>query len=470
MGVVTEPPRTLLRQLGVISAIALVVSNMVGTGVFTTTGFLAGDLGSAKLILLIWIVGGLCAMAGAFCYSELGINYPKSGGEYYYLTQALGPTWGFMSGWVSFFAGFSAPIAAAALALSDYLGYFIPALKQDHPTVTLGSGDWAIHLGGAQFVASALVVIFTIVNCLGVKKSASLQNALTALKLLVIVAFIFMGIFIGRGDWAHLSMNANRWTTTPIPAQFAASLFWIYVAYSGWNAATYIAEELKNPTRTLPLALTLGTALVVVLYLGLNLVFIYGAPLEQMKGVVAVGSLAASNLFGPRVAGAFSLLMALSLMATINAMVTVGPRVYYAMAKNGAFFSAAAKLHPEWHTPVNAILWQGICTVLMTVTPFPKLVIYIGFTLNFTAVMAVVSLMILRHRHPEWRKLSVVSFAYPLIPVLFLMVGVWITYYGIQLQPVVSAAAAATIAAGALVYRIRVQTRPASLAHFRGSV
>ncbi len=461
MGAQLQAPAapTLLRQLGVVSATALVVSNMVGTGVFTTTGFLAGDLGSAKLILWIWIVGGLCALAGAFCYSELGINYPKSGGEYYYLTKALGPTWGFMSGWVSFFAGFSAPVAAAALALSDYLGYFAPALKQDHPAVVLGSGDWAIHLGGAQVLASSVVVVFSIINCLGVKKTANVQNVLTGIKLLVIVAFIVLAIAVGKGDWAHLSMNAKRWTETPIPAQFAASLFWIYVAYSGWNAATYVAEELKNPRRTLPMALTLGTVLVGVLYLGLNLVFIYGAPLEQMKGVVAVGSLAASKLFGPRVAGIFSLLMALSLMATVNAMVTIGPRVYYAMAQNGAFFSGAAKLHPVWRTPVNAIVWQGICTVLMTLTPFPKLVIYIGFTLNFTAVLAVISLMVLRRRHPDWQKLEVVSFAYPVIPVLYLAVGCWMTYNGIKLQPMISGAAVATIAVGALVYRARVQVQ-----------
>ena len=137
---------------------------MVGTGIFTTTGFLAGDLGSAKLILLIWVAGALCALTGAFCYSELGINFPSSGGEYVYLTEAYGPTWGFVTGWISFFAGFSAPVAAAALAFSDYLGYFYPSLKQSNPALVLGSGNWSLKLGSAQTVACSLVAIFTILN------------------------------------------------------------------------------------------------------------------------------------------------------------------------------------------------------------------------------------------------------------------------------------------------------------------
>ncbi len=451
----------LLRQLGIVSATALVVSNMVGTGIFTTSGFLAGDLGSPGLVLLIWVIGAACALAGAICYSELAVNFPKSGGEYVYLTQAFGPTWGFMSGWVSFFAGFSAPIAAAALAFSDYLGHFSPALKQDRPVVVFGSGEWAINLGGAQVAASALVLLFTIFNCFGIKRVSRLQNALTGIKLLVIAAFIVLGIAIGRGDWHNFSAPAARWTSTPLPAQFAFSLFWIYVAYSGWNAATYVAEEIDNPSRTLPIALASGTALVAALYLALNVVFIYGAPLESMKGVVAVGSLTASRLFGPRTANVFSALMALSLMSTVNAMVTIGPRVYYAMAKNGAFFRAAANINPTWHTPVTAIVLQGACAILMTLTPFPKLVIYIGFTLNFFAVVSVIALLKLRRR-PNWNKLNAVSFCYPLIPIIFIVVGLWMTFYGMRLQPVVSGFAIITIAVGAIVFH--AAARPAAKA------
>lgn len=180
-----EKPVQLLRQLGIVSATALVVSNMIGVGIFTTTGFLAGQLGDVSIVLLIWLVGAACALVGAFCYSELGVNFPSSGGEYVYLTRAFGPTWGFMTGWVSFFAGFSAPVAAAALAFSDYVGYFFPMAKQENVAVTIGSGNWAINLGGAQLVACGLIALFTLINFFGVRRVARLQNVLTAILSLI---------------------------------------------------------------------------------------------------------------------------------------------------------------------------------------------------------------------------------------------------------------------------------------------
>src|SRR5579862_316115 len=431
---------------------------MIGTGIFTFTGYLAGDLGSASLVLWIWVVGAVCALTGALCYSVLGINMPSSGGEYVYLTQAFGPTWGFMTGWVSFFAGFSAPIALAALAFSDYLSQFFPALHLEDSRVLFGSGDWKFTFGWAQVAACLLVLLFTTINIFGVQRVAKLQNVLTGAKILTLVCFIVLAFTIGNGDWHHFSVPAARTSTDSIPTQFVLSLFFIYLAYSGWNAATYVAEELKQPSRTLPLALTVGTILVAALYVGLNLVFIYAVPMETLKGETAVGALAASRLFGPQVAGIFAALMALSLMSTVNAMVTIGPRVYYAMAKNGAFLASAARVHPKWHTPVAAIAAQAACTMLMTLTPFPQLVIYIGFTLNFFAVMSVASLLIFRRR-PGWQKLRVVSFAYPLIPVVFLLVGLWMTIQGIQLKPMVSLATVVTVATGALVYHIRLRSR-----------
>ena len=449
----------LLRQLGLISATALVVSNMIGTVIFTGTGFLAGQLGSPNLVLGIWVVGGIVAFLGAICYSELGINFPSSGGEYVYLTRAFGPTWGFMTGWASFFAGFSAPIAAAALAFSEYLGHFFPALSQENAPVIAGSGEWAIRLGGAQAVACGLVAVFTVLNILGVQRVARVQNVLTGTKVLVLLAFIVLGFTMGNGSTSHFAMTATRDTATPLAAQFAISLVWVWVAYSGWNAATYVAEELRQPARTLPMALGIGTALVTVLYLLLNQVFLYAAPLEDMKGKEAVGAFAASRLFGPEIAGIFAGLMALSLMSTVNAMVTIGPRVYYAMAGNGAFPAIAGKVHPRFHTPVAAIVAQGICTMLMTLTPFPQLVVYIGMTLNLFTVMSVISMLLFRRRRPGWQKLRVVSFAYPLFPVLFILVGTWMTYQGIVLKPYIALAAGVTLGTGALVYHLRLRSR-----------
>jgi APA family basic amino acid/polyamine antiporter len=442
----------LLRRLGFPSATALVVSNMIGTGIFATTGFMAGDLGSAAWILGAWLAGAIFAIAGALSYSELGINFPNSGGEYVYLTRAYGPTWGFMSGWVSFFAGFSAPIAAAALAFSDYLGYFFPALKQSSTTFVIGSGLFSLKLGYGQLAASLLIAAFTVLNCFGVERVARVQNGLTALKLAVICGLIILGFGFGSGSWSNLTIPAVRTSSASVPVQFVISLLWVMVGYSGWNAATYVAEEIKRPLETLPRAIAIGTAIVAVLYIGLNLVFIYSTPLEKMKGVVAVGALAASNLFGPRVAGVFAASMAVAITSTVNAMITIGPRVYYAMAKNRAFPVAATVVHPRWRTPTNAIFCQGACAILMTLTPFPDLVVYIGMSLTFFTVLSAASVFLFRTKS-GWRKLRSVSFSYPLIPLLYVLVGGAMMVYGFIWQPKASITAAATVAAGAVVYR-----------------
>jgi basic amino acid/polyamine antiporter, APA family len=430
---------------------------MIGTGIFTTTGFLAGDLGRPDIVLWSWVAGAFFAVLGALCYSELGVNLPNSGGEYVYLTRAYGPTWGFMSGWVSYFAGFSAPVAVAALAFADYLGHVCHACADEKPRVLLSAGEWTLRFGKAEMIACGLVGVLTILNLLGVKRAAGIQNLLTAAKILILAAFILLAFGIGQGSWQHFEMITARTSSSPMPAQFAISLFYIYLSYSGWNAATYVAEEIRQPARTLPLALAFGTGLVAALYVVLNVVYIYAAPLDALKGQVAVGALAATHLFGPGVARTFSALMALSLMASVNAQVLTGPRVYFAMAENGAFFASAKKIHPRWRTPWVAILAQGVCTVLMTLTPLPQLLQYIGFTLSIFTALGVASLFRFR-RQPGWHKLKAVSFGWPLIPILFLIPEVWIIFWGVQLKPSISLAGAVTIATGALFYH--VWTRP----------
>lgn len=444
----------LLRQIGLLSATALVFSNMIGTGIFTTTGFLAGDLGDPWLVIAIWGVGALIALAGALCYSELGVNFPSSGGEYVYLTEAYGPTWGFMDGWVSFFAGFSAAIALPALAFSEYLSYVLPVLKSTN-TTPIGPFD----IGPAQLTASALIAIFTVINYFGIAFASSVQTVLSGLKLAVLAGFLILGFTVGNGDWSNFSQHAVRTSSAPIWEQFAASLIFIYVAYSGWNAATYVAEELRQPEKTLPRALTLGTILVASLYILLNLLYIYATPLEQMKGVLRIGSQSSERLFGVDVASLFSVLMAAGLLATVNAMVTTGPRVYYAMAKNRAFFPAAAQVHEKWRTPVFSITIQGFCAILMCLTPFRDLMFYVGFLLNAFAALAVASLFVFRKR-PGWRRLPTVSFAWPLLPVFFLLTGAWVAVAGVLLRPAVSLTALATVALGAVVYKVFLAPKP----------
>jgi APA family basic amino acid/polyamine antiporter len=425
---------------------------MVGTGIFTTPGYLARDLGDPKLYFAIWLIGGFVALIGALCYSELGVNFPSSGGEYVFLTQAYGPVWGFMTGWTSFAAGFAAPAAATALAFADYCGYFFPVFQQSNVFLQIGSGMFSLQIGGAQILACSALGVVTIANLFGVQRAVALQTVLTGLKLGVIATFVVLGLAVGAGNWSNFSLPAIRESSVPLSSQFAISLFYVYVSYSGWNAATYVAEELRDPVKNLPLALAMGTGLVTVLFLLLNLVFVYAAPLGAMKGVVAIGSLASARLFGSQVGGLFSALIAIALLAMLNALMSVGPRVAYAMARNGAFFRAAAKVDPQWRTPAPAILMQATVAMAMTLTSLPSLFFFIGFTLNFFSVLSVASLFLFRKR-PGWKRLGPVSWLWPLQPVLFIVVGTWMTIFGLTLEPRIAIAACVLIAAGAVFYR-----------------
>jgi APA family basic amino acid/polyamine antiporter len=439
-------PPSLRRELTLISSAALVISNMIGTGIFTTTGFLAGDLSQPGLVLSIWVVGAVIAMAGCLSYAELGINLPRSGGEYVYLREAWGPAWGFLSGWVSFFAGFSAPIAAGALAIAGYLAYFLPWLSPDAAT---GSFRW-LHLDGGHLFGVVVIVVFAIVNVLGLRAAAKLQTVLTAMKLGILGAFLILAFAIGQGDWGHFGQAATRTSSQPLGAQFAVSLIFIMFAYSGWNAANYVAEEMKSPERNLPRVMVLGTGLVAVFYLALNVAFIYALPLESLKGV------------GDRAGNLFSAIMAVGLLSTVSAMCLVGPRVYYAMAQDGCFPSGAARLHPRRQTPVRAICYQAAASAIMVLTgTFEALIYYIGFTLILCALLAVAGLMRLRRR-PGWQRLPAVSWAYPLVPLAFVLTSVWMLSWTAVDRPIESALGLATFACGALVYRSKVRSAPES--------
>jgi len=447
----------LRRELGFTHSTAIVIANMIGVGIFTTTGFLAGDLGRPRLVLAIWLAGAVIALAGCLCYAELGINLPKSGGEYIYLREAWGPMWGFLSGWISFFAGFSAPIAAGALGFAEYLAYFFPSLSTGASERPGGMVAW---ISGGRWLAVGIVALFAVINILGLKLAARLQNLLTAVKLAVLLAFLGLAFTIGHGNAGHFSQPAMRTSTHGIAAQFAVSLVFVMFAYSGWNAATYVAEEMKTPERTLPAALVAGTLTVAVLYLALNAAFIYALPLESMKGVVRIGAASASALFGALGGGIFSAVMAVGLLSCVSAMVIVGPRVYYAMAKDGCFFRGASEVAPASGAPVKAIVYQSVATAAMILTgTFESLVYYIGFALVFFAAMATAGLIPMRRRS-GWKKLSVVSCAYPLAPALFISASAWMLCYTAILRPKESGLGLLTILLGAGFYFWKFRASP----------
>ncbi len=446
----TQP--ALRRELKFTHATALVVANMIGTGIFTTTGFLAGDLGRPSLLIGIWAVGGLIAVAGCLCYSEMGVNLPESGGEYIFLREAWGPLWGFLSGWISFFAGFSAPIAAAALAFSEYFSHFFPAFSIAGPAANSGAGQGWFHPGPGQWLAVGIVLVFSAINVAGLRPAARLQNLLTAVKLGVLALFLIMAVAVGQGSAAHFSQAAARTSSHSLPAQFAVSLVFVMFAYSGWNAATYVSGEIKNPGRTIPASLVAGTLTVAGLYLLLNAAFVFALPLESMKGVVAIGEASAGALFGLRGGNLFSAIMSVGLLSTVSAMVIAGPRVYFAMAVDGCFFRTAARIHPRWGTPMFAIVFQALAIVLMILSgTFESLVYYIGFALIFFAALAVAGLVRLRRR-AGWRTLAVVNWGYPLAPAVFLVASAWMLSYTASMRPKESGLGLLTIVLGAVLY------------------
>ena len=443
-------PVSLRRELTVASSTILVVSNTIGAGIFTTTGFLAGDLGKPWLVLAIWVAGAAIALAGCLSYAEMGVNLPRSGAEYVYLREAWGPTWGFLSGWVSFFAGFSAPIAAGALAVAEYLGATFPSLASD--AAQPAAFGW-LHVDRARLVGVALIAVLALVNIRGVGLAARLQNGLTAITLGVIGAFLALAFTVGQGAWGHFGMAATRTSPHGLPSQFAVSLIFVMFAYSGWNAAAYVAEEIRSPERILPRVLVMGTGLVAFCYLALNVAYIYALPLESLKGVLAVGAATAKAMFGSQVGTLFAGMLTLALLSSVSAMSVVGPRVYYAMAQDGSFPRGAAILHPRWQTPVRAIVYQALVSSILVLTgTFEALVYYIGFALILFAALAVAGLWRLRQR-PGWRRLSAVSWCYPAIPAVFVLTSLWMLWWTLVHRPHEAIWGLLTVACGGAIYR-----------------
>ena len=306
--------------------------------------------------------------------------------------------------------------------------------------------------GHGQLLAAGIVILFSVINVLGLRRAAWIQNLLTGLKLAALGFFCALAFTWGHGSASHFSQVTTRNSPHSLPAQFAVSLVFVMFAYSGWNAATYVSGEIKTPERTIPAALVTGTLTVAALYVLLNAAFIYALPLASMKGVVAIGDAAAGALFGLRGGNFFSAMMSVGLLSCVSAMVITGPRVYFAMASDGCFFRTAARIQPRWGTPVYAIVYQTVAAVLMILTgTFESLIYYIGFALIFFAAMAVAGLIRLRRRQ-GWTRLGVLNWGYPLVPAVFIVASVWMLAYTASLRPRESALGLITVALGAVVY------------------
>ncbi len=386
-----HPVNHLPRKIGLFSASNIVIANMIGAGIFTTSGLLMTGLNNPWLLIILWVVGGIVALCGAFSYAELGAAMPQAGGEYVFLSRLYHPVFGFLSGWVSFIVGFSAPIAASAIGFSEYFFRAFPGLLDaSHSGVFMSA-----HLD--KILAILIIMLFTFIHLRGLEFGAKVQNYLTLLKVGLIVVLIFLGISFGNGNFSHFtagtpfSFNFNSVKTLGL------SLMWIMFAYSGWNASTYIGSEITNPARNLPRSLIYGTGIVMILYVLLNIIFVYATPPEEMKDVISIGGLTMRNLFGSSMEIAFSLLIAFALFSSLSAFIIIGPRVYYAMALDGYFFKFVAKVHPKYNVPSAAIILQSVIAVIMVLSgTFDQILTYMGFSLGLFPILSVAGVFVLR--------------------------------------------------------------------------
>jgi basic amino acid/polyamine antiporter, APA family len=445
------PGNGLSREVGLFSATILVVANMIGTGIFTTSGFIIEELGDPGAMLLCWVAGGAFALSGALCYGELGAMFPLAGGEYVYLRESFGRLMAFLSGWVSLIVGFSAPIAAATIAFATYFFHAFPGSLPLDGNLPFFKG-LGIIVSPISVIASVVIIVFSLVHSYSLWFGSRVQNVLTIFKLTVITGFVVAGFMLGKGTMPPLFQDFKAYSVFSGP--FAVSLIFVSFAYSGWNAAAYIGSEIKNPGRNIPLALLTGTIVVMALYLLLNLTYIYALPLKEMSGVLEIGAIAAVTLFGENISHWVSWAIAVGLLSVISAMILAGPRVYYAMARDGVFVTCLARLKGRHQTPAYSIILQGLIAIAMVMTAsFDKLLIYIGFTLSLFAMLTVCGLILIRKRNhvpsPAYR-----TWGYPLTPIIFITGNLWVIYYSIKSKPLISAFGLITIGVGVLIYLI----------------
>jgi len=434
----------LKRRLGLFPVTNLVIANMIGTGIFTTSGLLMSNLNHPLLMIILWFIAGLIAICGALCYGELGAAIPKAGGEYIFLSELYHPILGFLSGWVSLIVGFSAPVAAATIGFSEYFTTAVPAV------ISFGESIGISDPENVKRILSVLVIlIFTLIHLKGVELGAIVQNSLTILKILLIIALLFLGFWLGTGSLKNIfnsgsfSFDFGGWKS------IALSLMWILFAYTGWNSATYIGSEIKNPTKNLPRSLILGTGIVVLLYLLLNTLYCYAVPIEDMKGEISICGVTVRFLFGETWERIFSLLISFALFSSISALTILGPRVYFAMAKDGNFFKFVSKVSLKSQVPSYSIILQAsIAIVLVLSGTFEQILTYMGFSLGLFPILAVIGIFKLRKN-----KLSIYkSPLYPLIPLFFILVSISMLVLAYMERPVESSIAILTVVAGIPAY------------------
>jgi APA family basic amino acid/polyamine antiporter len=430
----------------------LVVGNTIGVGIFTTSGVMAEQLPSPGLMLIVWALGGLLSLAGALAWAELAAAFPLAGGEYNYLREAFGPFWGFLSGWAAFLASFSGSIAVLAIALAEYLAGAFPFSATGGTLTTFSVGSFSLAISWNQLLAIVLVWLFSLLNYRGLHLGSWTQNLLSLSKLAAIAGLLVAGFCCGRGSWAHFSPLFAWGGSGRMISAAGLALIPVMFAYSGWNAAAYIASEVRNPETILPRSLALGTLITIVAYLALNVLYLYALPVAALSGVVRVGEQTAGALFGADAARAISALIAVSIASAFNVMVLTGGRIYFAMARDRVFFSRAAELHPRFYTPGNALLMQAAWTSLLILSgTFEQLLTYATIVIVSISAITVSAVFVLRWRRPDLPRPYHV-WGYPWMPVLYVVGSAGIFVNALWERPVECLLGAGLCAAGVPAY------------------
>ena len=403
-----------------ITVTAVIVANMVGTGVFTSLGFQLLDIQSGFALLLLWILGGLTALCGAISYAELGATLPRSGGEYNFLSKIYHPAAGFVSGWISMSVGFAAPTALAAMTFS---AYFTSSLFGEVPNFV------------EQLIAVTLLLLLSVVHSSNHRNSGRTQTVFTTLKVAVILLFILASLIVVEAPQQVSFAPKSNDLQIVTSGAFAVALIYVSFAYSGWNAATYLSSEIENPQRALPLVLISGTSIVTLLYLGLNFVFLYTTPMDSMIGEVEVGAIAARTVFGELAGGLFGLALALLLISTVSAMTMAGPRVIQVVGEDFPKLSFLGRRNSSGIPARSIFLQSTIAVIFIISSTFESVLIFAGFTMALNTFASVLGLFVLRLRKPDLVR-PYRAFLFPLTPLIFLGVTGWTLTFTLLMRPV----------------------------------
>jgi APA family basic amino acid/polyamine antiporter len=444
---VTSPsPSSLDRRLGPLDASAIVISNVIGVGIFTTPGVVAEMLPTSAAILAVWALGGALAFAGALAYAELAAWRPQAGGEYVYLRESFGGLAAFLTGWTSFVAGFSGAIAFGAVAVAGYLDRFVPGAGSASVIARWGVGPFGVVLSTRALVAIAIIVTLAIIQARGVRPGRVVQNSLTTLTVIALVGFVVAGLIAAPSPQAAAVVShrapAATWLLALVPVMFS---------FTGWNAAVYVAEEVRDPTRNVPIALALGTISVTALYLALNALYLRVLPRDELIGSMTVGELAAGRLFGSAAAAMFAAVAILIILSSLSAWTLAGPRIYFAMARDGVFLPSVARVHSQYRTPAIAILAQTTWSVVLVLSgTFDQLLKYTAFSVILFSALAVLSLFFVRIRGKDTDTFR--AWGYPWAPAIFCLVSFAIVVNMIVNDPLPAFAGLGVMAAGVPIY------------------